>query len=210
MDKKFWAVVSIIIVLFVGFLVLSNNSKDTTTTSSAKPTNHVRGNGTKVALVEYGDFQCPACSVYYEVLEQVYAKYSNDMTMQFRHFPLTSLHPNAFAASRAAEAASKQGKFWEMYSKIYSTQAVWQGSNSANSIFESYATELGLDITKYKADFKSSAVNDSIKADVAAGQKINVTGTPTFLVNGKVITTPAQTVEAFSAVIDKALAESNQ
>lgn len=209
MDKKFWLVVGVITALFVGFLIFGGN-KDANKSSgaTAKPSNHVRGTGTKVTIVEYGDFQCPACSFYEPVMEQVMQKYSNEATMQFRHFPITSLHQNAFAAARAAEAAGKQDKFWEMYGKIYPTQDAWKNSSNANAIFESYAAEFGLDIAKYKADFKSPSVNDTINADMAAGQALGVDSTPTFIINGKIYPNPpAPTIEAFSAVIDKAIAD---
>ena len=214
MDKKFWAIVGVLVVLFFGFLVLRNDSDQSGTASSgkntAKPTNHIKGTGTTVALLEYGDFQCPACSGYYPVIEELMNKYSNELTFQFRHFPLTSIHQNAFAASRAAEAAGKQDKFWEMYSKLYANQPVWSSSNNPNSFFESYANEIDLNLEQYKTDFKSSAVNDAINADRAEGQKLEVLATPTFFVNGKQIETPVQSVEAFSKIIDEAIAEANK
>lgn len=210
MDKKFWAIVGVIIIVFVGFLVFNNNSKskEAETTVKAEPTNHVKGEGTQVTLLEYGDFQCPACSSYAPVMQQVIDKYYKDITFQFRHFPLISIHPNAFAASRAAEAASKQDKFWEMYDKLYANQAAWSASKNPNSFFESYANEIGLNLPTYQTDFKSDAVNAAIRADMGEAQKLNVAATPTFFVNGEAIETPVPTLEAFSEIIDKALADS--
>lgn len=208
MDKKFWAIVGVIILLFVGFLVFNNNSKETTTTAAAEPTNHVKGEGTKVALVEYGDFQCPACSGYAPIMQQVMDKYSKDITFQFRHFPIISIHPNAFAASRAAEAASKQDAFWEMYDKLYANQQAWSQSKNPNSFFESYANEIGINLDTYRTDFKSDAVNGAIRADMAEAQKLNVSATPTFFINGEAIETPPQSLEAFSEILDKAIADS--
>lgn len=208
MDKKFWAIVGVIILVFVGFLVLRNDGTDTSTASSSEPTNHVIGNGTKVTLVEYGDFQCPACSGYAPVMKQVIEKYGNDITLQFRHFPIISLHPNAFAASRAAEAASKQDKFWEMYELIYANQEAWSLSKNPNSFFESYANQLGLDLETYQEDFLSNAVNDAIRADMAEARELNVSATPTFFVNGEAIETPPQSIDAFSEILDKAIADS--
>lgn len=212
MDKKFWAIVGVIIVLFVGFLVINNRStsEQKATTSAAQPTSHTRGTGKTVTLLEYADFQCPACAGYYSVLEQVHQKYGDQITMQFRHFPLTSIHRNAYAASRAAEAAGKQGKFWEMYQKLYGNQQVWSSSTNATTFFDTYAKELGLDVAKFQNDYISNGVNDAIKADMAAGTKLGVNSTPTFFINGKQITLPAQSVDAFSEVIDKALAEANK
>jgi protein-disulfide isomerase len=210
MDKKFWTIVSVVIVIFIGFLMLRNDGKQTSTASNSKPTSHIKGEGTKVTLTEYGDFQCPACSGYYPVIEQLLDKYSAELTFQFRHFPLTSLHTNAFAASRAAEAASKQDKFWEMYDKLYANQSSWSQGNGVSSFFESYANEIGLNLEKYRSDYKSDVVNGAINADMAQGRKLDVAATPTFFVNGKVINTPPQSVEAFSEVLDKAIAENKQ
>lgn len=206
MDKRFWAIVGVIIILFVGYLVVKNNNAGAPATD-AQPTTHVKGEGEKVTLVEYGDFQCPACAQYYPVLEQVMDKYAEDVTFQFRHFPLVSIHKNAFASSRAAEAASKQGKFWEMYDKLFAGQADWAEAESPNSIFEAYATQIELDIDQYKTDFASTEVNDAINADLREGKELNITGTPSFVLNGKVLETPPGSLEAFSELIDKELAK---
>lgn len=211
MDKRFWAIIGIIIVVFVGFLIV--NSKDKAeapeTQTKGQPTENVRGEGT-VTLVEYGDFQCPACAQYYPVVEQIVEKYAGEITFQFRNFPLVSIHPNAFAAARAGQAAAQQGKFWEMYDKLFSNQNDWGGSSSPMQNFEIYAGQLGLDKEQFKKDFASSATNDAIQADLAAGKKLNIQSTPTFVLNGEVIKNPSPTVDAFSEVIDKALAASKE
>lgn len=207
-DKRFLATVAVIIVVFIGFLAFNKKDEPKTTNTNTPPTQHVRGEGKSgVTLVEYGDFQCPACGQYYPVVEQVYEKYQDQITFQFRHFPLTSIHPNAFAASRAAEAAGKQDKFFEMYNQLYANQTAWSESNSPSKFFNDYAKKIGLDVTKYQEDFASSAVNDSIQADIAAGEKLGANSTPTFVLDGKIIKNPAPTVEAFSKVIDEAIAK---
>jgi protein-disulfide isomerase len=150
------------------------------------------------------------CGSYYPVVEQVVDKYSEDITFQFRNNPLVSIHPNAFAASRAAEAAGKQDKFWEMYDKLFGNQQAWSAASSPNSMFESYAKQLDLNVEQFKNDFKSTAVNDAIQADLAAGKKVGVKSTPTFVLNGKVIKNPQPTVEAFSEVLDQAIADKKQ
>jgi protein-disulfide isomerase len=208
MDKRFLAVIGAIIVIFIGFLVFRN---DNASAPNAKgtPSNHIKGDGA-VKLVEYGDFQCPACGQYYPVVTQVVDKYSQDITFQFRNNPLVSIHPNAFAGSRAAEAASKQGKFWEMYDKLFGNQQDWSSASNPMSFFETYAKQLGLNVDQFKKDFASSAVNDTINADLAQGKKIGVKATPTFELNGKVIENPQPTLEAFSKVLDEAIAEKKQ
>ena len=208
MDKRFLSAVAVIIALFIGFLFLNKNDEAKTPTTDTPPTTHTRGQGTaKVALIEYGDFQCPACGQYYPAVEQVYEKYQDQITFQFRHFPLTSIHPNAFAGSRAAEAAGKPGKFFEMYQQLYTNQDSWSENNTPSKVFEKYANNIGLDVTKFKADFASAAVNDAIQADLAAGEKLGVNSTPTFVLDGKIIKNPNPTVEAFSKIIDEAIAK---
>lgn len=210
MDKRFWAIVGIIVIFFVGFLIIRGDSAEAPKTN-AKPSNHTRGEGkANVTLLEYGDFQCPACKQYYPAVEEVVEKYNADITYQFRNFPLTSLHPNAFAASRAAEAASKQGKFWEMYHKLYENQDSWAGSRNVTPIFNDYAKQLGLNVNKFKTDFKSTAVNDTVQADMAAGNKLGATSTPTFVLNGTKIENPAPTAEAFSKILDEAIAKQKE
>lgn len=210
MDKRFLAVVGAIIIIFVGFLVVRGGDKAEAPKTSAKPSSHTRGEGASgVTLVEYGDFQCPACKQYYPIIEEVVNKHAADITFQFRNFPLTSIHPNAFAASRAAEAASKQGNFWEMYDKLYGGQDDWSRVSSPNKIFETYATQLELDMEKYRSDFKSTAVNDTINADLAAGGKLDITGTPGFVLDGKLIKNP-NSVDEFSKLIEDAIAKKKQ
>lgn len=208
MDKRFLAIVGVIIILFVGFVLFKGGDKAEAPTANAKPTNHVRGEGKAgVTFTEYGDFQCPACELYYPAVEQAFQKYGSQVTFQFRNFPLTSLHQNAFAGARAAEAASKQGKFWDMYKQLYDNQNTWAGSTKVSSIFESYAQQLGLNVAQFKKDYASTAVNNIIRADMAAGDKLGVSSTPTFLLNGKVIQNPQATIEAFSKILDPAIAK---
>lgn len=210
MDKRFLAIIGAIIIIFIGFLVVRGNDKAEAPKTSAKPSNHTKGEGTTgVTLIEYGDFQCPACKQYEPLVQEIVNKYSDDITFQFRNFPLTSIHPNAFAASRAAEAAGKQDKFWEMHDKLYASQDDWKAATPPNKIFETYAIQLELNMEKYKADFKSTAVNDTINADLAAGGKLDITGTPGFVLEGKLIKNPSS-VEDFSKLIDAAIAKKKQ
>lgn len=208
MDKRFWAIIGVIIAVFVGVLWVNGGSKEDTgnkTKSSVQPTSHIRGNtASRVKLVEYGDFQCPFCAQYEPLVEQVVTKYQDKISFQFRNLPLNQVHQNAYAAARAAEAADKQGKFWDMYRLLYQNQNDWAESTSATSVFDSYATQLGLNVSQFKKDFASSKTNDVINADKA---EFNKTGeqlsTPTFFLNGKKI--QAASVEEFSKLIDNAL-----
>src|ERR1700754_2500216 len=105
MDKKFLAILGVIAVIVVGAIWITNDKKASAPTNGSKPSQHVMGSTvTGVKLVEYGDYQCPYCGQYYPIVKQVVQEYQNQIQFQFRNLPLTSLHPNAFAAARAAEA----------------------------------------------------------------------------------------------------------
>ena len=200
MDKRFWGIILVILLIFGGFIFMNGkNDKG----DAKQATNHTMGKNSKnVTLLEYGDYQCPACESYYPVVKQVVEKYKNDITFQFRNLPLSQIHPNAFGGARAAEAAALQGKFWEMHDKLYDEQNVWSTSNKPNDYFNQYAEELGLNVAQFKTDFASSKVNNSINADIAAFDKTGATvATPTFFLDGKKIETNA-TVDSFSKQID--------
>ena len=162
----------------------------------------------KVTLLEYGDFQCPPCGAFFPIVKAVVEKYNDDITFQFRHYPLVQLHKNGFAASRAAEAASMQNKFWEMYDLLYGQQTTWSDSSNAMTYFESFAQQLNLDVVKFKTDYASSAVNDVINADKAAGDKAGILATPTFILDGKKIDKNPTSEADFEKLITDAIANS--
>lgn len=217
MDRRFLAILGVIILGFVGILVFHGNKADKGGNSSAQPTNHVEGKlDSKVTLVEYGDYECPVCETYFSIVQQVQQKYNNSVKFQFRNLPLSQIHPNAIGGARAAEAADLQGKFWQMHDLLYqqSNWQEWSTSNNAEPFFWSYAQQLGLNVTQFKKDFASGKVNDRIQADIQAFNKTKQQpGTPSFFINDKYYpntdfvddTTKAPSVEAFSKVLDQAL-----
>lgn len=211
MSKQFLAVIAAVILIFAGFLIFgnhkSNGSKGSSSSSSSTPTNHVEGQGKAgVTLVEYGDYQCPYCEQYYPVMKQVVADMGDQITFQFRNFPLTSIHQNAFAGARAAEAAGLQDKFWQMHDLLYENQSQWSESSDPTKYFNQYAQQLGLNVAQFKQDYASTKVNDLINADMAAGNKLGVDATPTFYLNGKQIQTNANVGE-FEQQIKDAIAK---
>ena len=207
MSKAFWAIIAVIVVVFGAIVLFKDDKAGAPGGNNAKATNHIYSQGsTGVTLVEYGDFQCPACATFEPTVAQVREKYKDKITFQFRHLPLLQIHKNAFAAARAAEAASMQGKFWEMHDALYAGQPSWESTDSPQTFFESYAKQIGLDVNKFKTDAASSAVNDTINADLAAFDATGESkGTPTFLLDGKKITVD-NTVDAFSKLIDERIA----
>lgn len=213
MTKQFWALIAVVVVVLVGVFAFTGNKSNTSGGSGqAKLSEHITGKGQKgVTLIEYGDFQCPACEGYEPTVEQVRSKYDNDIHFQFRNFPLTNLHPNAFAAARAAEAASLQGKFWEMHDALYaqSNWQQWTQSTSASDFFNRLAAQLGLDVNKFKQDYASDAVNGTINADMNEGNKLDITGTPTFFLDGKKLDSVQPSIDAFSKLLDAEIAKKN-
>ncbi len=173
-------------------------------TDIATSTDHIHGNvNAPVTLVEYGDFQCPACGAYYPIVEQIVASTSPDtLRFVFRHFPLTQ-HANAIPAAKASEAASLQGKFWDMYNKLYSTQKDWENSTDTKTVFVGYAKSLGLDEKKFLSDFESKSIQEVINNQYKGGAKAGINSTPTFFLNGAKIANP-QSYDEFKKLIDNA------
>lgn len=137
-----------------------------------------------VTLIEYSDFQCPACGAFVPIVERLLEEYPDNLKLVYRHFPLVQIHRNAIDAARAAEAAGKQGKFWEMYDKLFEMQDDWSEDGSPKDKFESYAEELELDKDKFEDDFKSKEVEDEVNNDLFMANRLRLNSTPTFFLNG--------------------------
>lgn len=190
MDRRFLGILGAIIVIFVIIFAVTqkggnNNSNNS---SSTPPTNHVEGQGKSgVTLVEYGDYECPICESYYQPLKDAVTPLLPQIYFQFRNLPLSAIHPNAFAAARAAEAAGLQGKYWQMHDKLYENQNQWiPPVSNPLSFFDQYAQQIGLNVSKFNSDYAGSTVNNNINADLAAFAKTGKEqATPTFFLDGK-------------------------
>lgn len=164
---------------------------------------YIKGPSTaKVTLVEFGDFQCPACGQYYPIVEEVMKAHPDNLRVVFKHFPLTQIHYRAQIASQAAAAAGMQGKFWEMYDLLFKNQNSWV-TKSGNTEFENYATQIGLDLSRFRTDISSQAAKDRVARDLKQGIDLGINGTPTFFLNGKHIDNP-RSVEEFNKLIEEA------
>lgn len=133
----------------------------------------------RVTIVEFSDFQCPACGYAYTQVKKLLETYPNDVRLAYRHFPL-SYHQFAKEAAYSAEAAGKQGKFWEMYDLLFSNQ-----KDLSSQKFEDFAQQIGLDIDRFKADKSSQEISDKITQDLADAENLQLTGTPSFFINGQ-------------------------
>ena len=199
-----------LVAVFLGAVIYSKNNGDSNSdgnNSGAEGSSYVVGAGTSgVTVVEFADFQCPACRSYYPVTTQIKQKYGDKIKFQFRHFPLVQIHKNAMVVHRAAEAAGRQGKFWEKHDLLFERQQAWESSPNPTAVMEDYAAELGLNIDQFKTDFSSESVNNTISADIKAGQALGVSGTPSFVINGKKIEPLPTDLAGFSKLIDEAIA----
>ncbi len=155
-----------------------------------------------VTLIEYSDFQCPACEAKFFVVSKLLADASTTVRLVYRYFPLPQ-HANAISSAMAAEAAGAQGKFWDMYDLLFTNHIDWTELADPTSVYIGYAKKIGLDTDKFTTDLGSSTLRAKIDADLADGQAIGINATPTFFINGKVINTP-QTYAEFKDLIDKA------
>lgn len=228
MSTKTWIIFAVLCVAILGGLVYlsTGNRLDVSDvdTAAVQPASERSGNigdqvfgnrEANVVLVEYGDFQCPGCAGVYGHVKTALQGYEDDVAFVYRHFPLTSIHPNARSAAAAAEAAGKQGQFWEMHDILFENQAAW-GNISASerqSVFTGYAQQLTLDLEQFVSDFSDNAILQKINFDQALGSQDGATSTPTFVLNGERVSDDVRSalsqgnIEPLQNLFDELLAE---
>ncbi len=161
---------------------------------------HIQGNPQAAAvLTEYGDLECPHCGIAHTILKKLEAKYKNELALVFRHFPLSEAHPHALMAAVAAEAAGRQGKFWEMHDMIFENQ-----SKLSASYLLKMAESLQLDMTAFKRDQADPKLSEKVDVDFESGIMSGVNGTPSFYING-VKYNDSYDFESMSEAIDHAI-----
>jgi protein-disulfide isomerase len=151
-----------------------------------------------VTVVMFSDFQCPFCSQAIGIVDEALKGYPKDVKFIMKQFPLRQIHPNADPAARAAIAAGKQGKFWEMHDELYKN-----GRNLSPETIKGIAEKIGLDSKKWEADMNSDGVKKQVDDELALGAKVDVRGTPSIFVEGKVLQN--RSVEGMKAQIDEEL-----
>lgn len=225
-NKTFLVVIGIIIAVIAGVLVLSNTAESPSSNNSAnealqvKETDHQKGaqvpagivsgaeneeTEASVVLVEYGDFQCPACASVFPLVEQVVSDYEDEVSFVFRHYPLTQIHPNAMVAHRAAEAAAQQDMFFEMYEQLYTNQQQWSEAEEPFELVQNYAETIGLDMVQFEQDYNDPATLSRVNEDLQNGGQVGVSGTPTFFLNGEKI--EIRSYEGIKQTIEDAISE---
>lgn len=157
----------------------------------------------KLTIVEFGDYQCPACALAHPGVKKAVSEYPGQVNFVFRHFPLAQ-HKNAELASQAVEAAKLQGKLWEMHDKLYESQPEWETEANVLEIFKKYAGEFGMDVEKFASDVASDPVKQKVKDDLADGLALGVNSTPTFYFNNE-LHKGGVSYQDFKQAIEKAL-----
>ena len=145
------------------------------------PADQTQGNEqAAIKLVEYGDYQCPHCGTAYPIIKEIQSTFGDQILFVFRNFPLQESHRYANIAAQAAEAAGKQGKFWEMHDAIFENQ---QQLNE--EFIEHLAEKLGLDMEQFEEDLNSEEISTKVEDDFESGVRSGVNGTPSFFINGE-------------------------
>jgi protein-disulfide isomerase len=200
-----------VIAVLIGGLWLLINASNASVSPSApteilnvpdvSKTDFIRGNpNAKVTLIEYADFQCPACAAMHATIKKLQEDFKNDLRLVYRFSPLTNIHQYSLISAQAVYAAGLQSKFWEMYDLIFENQDSWSISSDAKSIFTDYAKKLGLNLNKFNADIDSDSTKKFIIDEQNKGLDLGINSTPTIFLNGKQIQNP-ESYEDFKKLI---------
>ena len=150
------------------------------------PNDHIRGDPeTPVSIVIYADFQCPACATENQLMARIWSRIEDKAHVIFRHYPLTASNPHAWTASLYAEAAGRQGRFWEMHDFLFVNQPVWSFLPEVESEFDTYAETLELDLDQLRSDLENEEVIDKVRDDQRGGNAAGVRSTPVMFINGR-------------------------
>lgn len=166
----------------------------------------VKGNPeATVTIVEFSDFQCPACKATYPLVKEVMAQFDGKVQLVYRHFPLDSIHPNARLAASASEVAKTYDKFWEMHDLLFEKQEEWAAIKDQKELkekFAEYAQELQIDKTEFLSKIEDETYAEFVQNDSVAGTQIEIQSTPTFYVNGSKTPAP-QLKSVVQSLLDK-------
>lgn len=203
-ESKFFAGILIFTVVIIGVaaVVLTRPEKPPTPVAREElipPDAHTKGNASASAyLVEFSDFQCPACRAFAPTVETLTEKHKDSLFFAYRHYPL-SAHQYAVSAAQSAEAAAQQGKFWEMSAFLFTNQ-----DSFSDSYWEIAAQAVGLDTTQFKKDMASQVTHDIVTRDTNDARSLNLPGTPSFFLNGillKDLLGPEDLVKAVEKIV---------
>lgn len=202
--KNPWVVIGVIVVVLLGGSVWYSLSVEKSYNAGITISDHITGGSdAKATLVEYSDFQCPACGEFEPVVEDILKQYGDQLKFEYKNFPLIQIHPFAEPAAVAAEAAAQQGKYFEFHNMLFAKQSEWTAGMAPGTFFSKYAKELGMDVLKFEQHQRSSMIKDKVKADYKAAVALGLTSTPTFYLNGQKM--EITSIDAFKAAIAAAV-----
>ena len=210
-----WAIIAVVVIGSIfGIIKLASKSQApgsdnlAISISAVNDSENIKGDKEALAtLIEYSDFQCPACGSYYPIVKKVTEDLGAKVRFAYRHFPLPQ-HKNAKLAATVAEAAGKQSKFWEMHDLIFQNQSAWSEEKNAAILFAKYAQDLGLDLARFQTDIASDEIKAKIENDYQSGVKAGVNSTPSFFLNGKKMDNP-RNYDEFKNAIEQTLGQSD-
>ena len=174
----------------------------------ASPPNMLGSQNAAVTVEEFADFQCPTCGVKHPMIKEIISTYGSRIKFIFRNYPLAiPAHDKAYDAAVAAEAAGLQGRFFEMQNLLFTNQQAWSSNPDYRKIWEGYASQIGLDVERFKSDMAGLGAKSRVDADLQRGRALNVNSTPSVYVNGMLVPFEAMTTEGMRTIIDGELAK---
>ncbi|HUR97552.1 MAG TPA: thioredoxin domain-containing protein [Pyrinomonadaceae bacterium] len=176
--------------------------------TGAAPPNMLGSPTASVTVEEFADFQCPTCGTTHPIMKEIQSTYGSKIRFIFREFPLT-MHPKAYDAAVAAEAAGMQGKFWAMQDQLFTNQQTW-ASPSANhkELWSGYAQKIGINVQQWETDIAGLSAKSRVDQDLQRGKGLNVGSTPSVYVNGELVPFPEMNVPGLRRIIDAELQKS--
>ena len=169
----------------------------------ATPPNMLGSPNASVTVEEFADFQCPTCGVKHPMMKELTTVYQNRIKFIFRNYPLQiPAHDKAYDAAVAAEAAGLQGRFWDMQNLLFTNQKDWTSNPEFRKIWEGYASQIGLDVEKFKSDIAGLNAKSRVNADLQRGRALSVSSTPSVFVNGMLVPFEQMTIEGMRTIID--------
>ena len=163
----------------------------------------------RVRIVEYSDFQCPACRKAQEPLKRILEEYGETVQIIFNDFPLVTNHPNALPAAEAAQCAYSQQRFWEYHDLLFEEQDIWSQSTDPQSIFTGYARDTGLNTEQFSRCLENHETRKAVREDMKEGEALRIRSTPTFFINDTRLVGPA-TFNNFKEAIDAQLSRGDK
>lgn len=161
-------------------------------------------NDVSINITEYSDYQCPACAYFHPIIKKLKEQFGDQINLELRYYPLNS-HQFAALAARAAESAKNQGEFLAMHNKLFENQGQWAKSGNPTPIFVNYARDIGLDIEQFREDLNSGETQRAVMEQKKTGVNKGVNSTPTFIIDGEILSPLPRTYDQFEQVVEQYL-----